>query len=295
MATRSIILNRNNIVSNTNNTVLRYNFAGTQSFSDQEICVASIQMYNSVFNIDTQLYNNNSFTYTFHNATGTGFDTFSVVIPDGYYSTNDLNEYFVSVMDSRGHFIQNNTTRAKTYYYTILDNVNRYAVQLVCSKLPSTADLTGSTRGSTTWTAPASGSATHRTGQITFLTTNNFHLILGFAQQSYPSSPSTASSFNALSSVPPVQQPVSSILLTCNLVENPLSNPSNLLTSFTINQAEFGAMAIINPNNLIWQPCSHITGASYLELRMLDQDFRPFKIQDNQMLFNILIKEKEKK
>ena len=187
MNTRSIIINSSKIVSGTNNTVLRYNFNGAEDFKDKEISVASIQMYNSIFNIDTQLYNNNTFQYLWLNASGVLNQNFNVTLPDGYYSTSDLQEYLIYIMTSRGHFIKHNTTSETKYYYSFVDNVSRYGVQLTCSKLPTTTDVvtigTGFYKGSATWGT----AATSTCGQIIFPSTNNFSNLIGFNKgQSIP-------------------------------------------------------------------------------------------------------------
>ena len=59
MNTQTIILNRNNVVSGTNNTKYVYQFPKKLQVDGQEIALASLNMYYSWPNIQA-MYNNNS-------------------------------------------------------------------------------------------------------------------------------------------------------------------------------------------------------------------------------------------
>jgi hypothetical protein len=50
---RTLVLNSENIVPNTNNSVLRYNFPNSVYLKEEYIAVQQISLYNSVFNISS--------------------------------------------------------------------------------------------------------------------------------------------------------------------------------------------------------------------------------------------------
>ena len=88
----TLVLNSSNVVG-TNNNTYQYNFIkGSFTVPDgTEIMVSSIQVPYSWF-IITAAYNNNSFTLYFPTAS-TRYTSFTINIPDGFYSTTSLNSY----------------------------------------------------------------------------------------------------------------------------------------------------------------------------------------------------------
>ena len=88
----NIILNKNNI-NNNFNSELRYEFNKPHTFQKGDtIAVSHINLFYSWFNI-TKVYNNNKFQYVWWDINGELTDIIDVVIPDGYYSINTLNEF----------------------------------------------------------------------------------------------------------------------------------------------------------------------------------------------------------
>ncbi len=88
---KTIILNTSNIVENSNNTKLVYNFpSGGYYFKNDMIALQSVYQFFSIFNI-TSDYGNNSFSYVWFDGV-----EYSITIPDGYYEISDLNSYFQS-------------------------------------------------------------------------------------------------------------------------------------------------------------------------------------------------------
>jgi len=85
---RTLILNSQNIVPNTNNSELVYAFpAGSITIKEsQQIALATLQMYYSTFNI-TALNNNNTYQYVWVDGT-----IVNVLMPDGFYTLDDINK-----------------------------------------------------------------------------------------------------------------------------------------------------------------------------------------------------------
>lgn len=293
-----LYFNSSNIVANSNNSVLRYNLGTTlQLDNTYEVAISSIQMYNSIFNVNAQLYRNNSFQYYWLDASGVfDFSTpFTVNIPDGMYTTSALNQLMVDTMVKNKHYlvsVSDNTSLQ--FFYTIQNNVANYRTQLICYRATTRDQIEGSNpsyaypAGGVSWILPTIN--TNQVGAIQF-GDNNFSEILGFSKnQRVPAvMPSSTTIIN--SDYAPVQSPVSSILLTCNLVKNELSSPTNILHSmaFTTN---YGELNKDEPNNLLF--CGVQNGTySFIELQLLDQNYRAVQIQDSQMLIALVIKRKD--
>ena len=120
----TIILNSNNVVSNTINSTLTYNFPNSITFDNHEIAVHSINMYYSWCNISSAL-GNNKFSYIWY--TGSTPTTFNITIPDGLYEISDINNFL------QYNFIQNsdyliNTLGQNVYYAEFLVDANRYSI-----------------------------------------------------------------------------------------------------------------------------------------------------------------------
>jgi hypothetical protein len=295
---QNLILNKNNIVPNTSNTVLRYNFPRTTEFKDMEIGVKSIDMYNSIFNINASLYNNNIFQYFWFNSAGNLATLFNITIPDGYYDVSSIDEYLKSQLILRSHCLVDSTGTKYYFFLKISNNINRYAVQLDTIKtFTDSQALAGVTIGGTVYNYPATRVNNwkfHATStfapRFKFLTTNAFNTLVGFNQQEYPTSTqNTSQSF--LSESAPVQEPVSSILVLCNLVKNTLVSPENIMHSFILN-SEFGYINNERPSEITYNTVIDNT-YSNIEIRLLDQDLKQIQIQDPQILISLLLRKKQ--
>jgi len=100
----TIILNSNNVVNNGLNSQFQYNFpvGGLAIPEGSQMAISNVTIPNSWFNINSQYYNNASFQYTF--PTSTGQPTFTVFLPNGYYTTTDLNKYLQSIMIANNQY-----------------------------------------------------------------------------------------------------------------------------------------------------------------------------------------------
>ena len=112
----SLILNNTNVVGSNNNTY-QYNFIkGNFTIpNDAEIMISSIQIPYSWFNISAA-YNNNSFKIYFPTASTT-YTSFTITIPDGFYTTTSLNSYLQQVCITNGLYLIDS---AGNYVYYIV-------------------------------------------------------------------------------------------------------------------------------------------------------------------------------
>ena len=284
-----LILNKNNVVEDSGNGIYRYNFKNDVTFtSEDKVAITQINLYNSWFNINQQYYNNSQFKYKWFDASGNLTQTFSVTIPDGYYSSKTLNEFLHTKLYANNHYIINDETGNVVYHFELLVNATYYSEQI--NVFAMTNDMTGySYPPGATWVVPS----TATTPQIEILN-NGFSTLIGFNPGLYPATPvSTNQSY--LSQFSPTMEPVSNINVLCNLIHNDLSYPINLLTSFTSNNVNFGDLISVNQNFPLYL---NVSAGSYnfIQIEFLDQDFKRIPIKDPQVNIMLsIIKTKNKK
>jgi len=275
---KTIILTTANIEENSNNTKLVYNFpSGGYTFMNDMIALQSVYQYFSIFNI-TSDYGNNTFSYVWFD----GIE-YSITIPDGYYGICYLNSYFQSIMIANTHYMTNSAGQF-IYFLEFIVNTSRYAVQINSYPL----DTPIQTTTGATWVVPETSTLTEFN-----VNTSSFGEVLGYEIGSYPSSQvgSTTSSF--FCSKAPQITPYSSILVSCNLVNNRAVIPSNILSSFTPLGTRIRCLFIFEPNYL---QLADVEDGQYtkLVLEMRDQLSRSIVIRDPNMLITLYTETKNK-
>lgn len=292
MATKNILINSSNVISGSNNTKYVYKFDQPQVFENNSIALSSLQIYYSWFNINSQLYNNNVFQYKWFNSSGVLSSTFTVTIPDGFYSITSINLYLQDIMLANGHYLYDTTTKKNIFFIEFVENSTYYGFQLNMAPMYALGAVPSNITKKGTWQYPP----TQRTAQLIINSTNNFGTLTGFDSGTYPSG-TVSTLFQQLSQNVPIISPVSSVIMRCNLVRNDLANPNDVLHSFTTNLASFGDVLNIEPFSLVWSPIQKGTYGQ-ITISFFDQNYNPMVIKDNQLLMTIVIKdnpEKEKK
>jgi hypothetical protein len=281
---KTIILTTANIEENSNNTKLVYNFpSGGYSFKNDMIALQSVYQYFSIFNI-TSDYGNNSFSYTW-------FDEieYSITIPDGYYEISDLNSYFQSIMIANTHYMTNSAGQF-IYFLEFIVNTSRYAVQINSYPLDTTIQTTNGYILPTgaTWSVPATSTLSQFN-----VNTSAFGEVLGYEIGSYPDTQVGSSTSSFLSSKAPQITPYSSILVSCNLVNNRAVIPSNILSSYTPLGTSIGSLFTFEPNYLQF---ADVEDGQYtqLVLEFRDQLSRSIIIRDPNMLISLYTETKNK-
>ena len=123
---RTLVLNSESIVPNTDNGVLRYDFPNSVFLKDEYIAVQQITLYNSVFNISAEL-NNNSFSYKWID----GLIYPVVMTASGIHlSLAQINSYLQSVMIANKHYYTSGGQNI--YLLEIVVNQSAYAYQINC-------------------------------------------------------------------------------------------------------------------------------------------------------------------
>lgn len=285
---KTLIINSNNVISNSYNDTYTYKFPlGSIAFKNDQVAVSQVNMYYSWPNITSGStggqYNNNSFGYYWIDGT-----LYTVTMPDGYYAITDINAYFQSVMVSNGHYLIDDLGNF-IYYLELIINQTYYACQIDCFNVPTSAQATTlkyTQPSNATWDFPSSSV----TPQFYVPSNNNFGLVIGFSSGIYPSTTqSTSYSITSNNGVPEVS-PVSSLILECTLLNNPYSIPSTLLYSFAPN-VSYGEQIQINVPTHSWVD---IADGQYNEFTITfkDQNLNRIQILDSNVVILLTIKNK---
>ena len=268
--------------SDASNSKYVFNFNGTKEFKNTKVALSNVSLFYSWFNI-TSAFNNNSFSFSW--TKGVGTVNYTVTIPDGYYSIADLNTYLQSYCITNGLYLVDGSGNY-VYYIEFQENSTYYAVQLNCYPVPSALPVG--------YTNPAGLvlPAVDSTPQVTIPSTNNFGTLIGFNAQTFPTAVQ-ATTQSKTSDVTPQVNPVENVIVRCNLVNNNISNPSDVLYSFNASGAGFGGLVNSQPYEYLYLD---VTQGYYsqIEIQFVDQEYRSININDPSIIVQLAFKEKRK-
>lgn len=275
----TLVLNSANTTNQVN--IFQYNFLnGSFVVQDNsELCISGITIPYSWYNIQQQYYNNTTFQYTFTEAVTT---TYTVVLPNGYYSVTSLNEYLQGQFVNQGLYLVD-SAGDNVYYLSLVYNVSTYSVQLLSFAVPIALPAGFTNPAGLVFPAVAS------TPQLIILSTNNFGSIIGFTAGTYPPA-IQATNYSITSNTLPNGSPVNSIIVRCNLVSNNVVSPSDILDSFQITGA-FGTNLNYSPNFEKWIKIKSGRYSSFT-ITFEDQNFRTIPILDDNVLITLLLRTK---
>ena len=284
----TLVLNSNNVIGSNNNT-FEYDFIqGAFRAKNCEIAISSLTIPYSWYNVSS-FYNNKTFSMTFPYLATTA--TLNVVLPDGFYTVSDIQNYIELQCLFNGLYLVN---QGKNYFFLNLStNATFYKNQFVFSIVP--VSLTGAYAGFTQppsgfWSATAGNGIplTSRTPYITFAAVGSIGTIIGFSAGTYPSAGPYTSNASSLSNITPNATTVNGIILRCNLVDNNISHPSDILDSFNINAA-FGSNITYSPN---FPKFMKIKDGNYhsIVVNMVDQNLNGISAQDPNILITLMIR-----
>jgi hypothetical protein len=279
---RSVILNRNNIVPNTGNTTLVYNFPNSVDLTGARIAVSNISMFYSWDNININ-YANNQFSYDWVVAATT--TTFNVTIPDGLYEVRDLNAYLQFVFIANGHYLVNSVGQ-NVYYAEFVVNPNRYAVQINTYPVPTS--LPANFVQPSNWAGYPTATFNPR-----LTLTAKFNEILGYAAGFQTDLLTSGTTKSYLSSVAPQVQPNSSLYLALTGIDNKYASPNSIIYSLAPNVG-IGELIVEKPAEFNW---NKLLAGTYSQLRLqfLSNTYQPISIRDPQMTIVLVIEDQEAK
>ncbi len=245
-----------------------FNFGRPVDFKKgSTIMIQSCNMYNSTFNI-TSAYNNNTFSIAWLG------QTLQIVIPDGYYSYDEINaliEYYLIQND--WYYVFNNVA---IYPISVLENAPRYKGQININPIPSQAQATSNSYilpTGATWTFPS----TPQTPQVTL--SSGLGKIFGFSKNLVFPPTIQTSAYSYVSDITPIVSPIYSYIITCNMINTDISPfNNNVLGQIPINNS-FGGL--ISYNTYVNFPIDvHPSKYNQLVIKFLDQDLNNIFLND---------------
>jgi hypothetical protein len=271
----NIILNSTNNIDIQNNSIYRYHFSnGNFKINENsEICVSQVQIPYSWYNISA-FYSNNSFQFIdWLNVTRT------ITLPDGFYTIADIQNYLELYFINNGLYLINNGINV--YYFSMYTNQTYYKNQFVFYNVPTSLPL-GYTQPSNFIGYPLTTLAP----QFVVLN-NNFTIFSGFNAGIYGGG---AFPTNVMSTNIPIGSTVNSLLISCNLVDNSVGFPSDILDIVQIDSS-FGTNINYEPK---FQKFVKIKPGTYnsLIINFRDQNNNQIKILDSNLTISLLLKTK---
>ena len=300
----NIVLNSSNIVG-TNNTQFLYKFinGSFHVYEGAEMCVSQIVIPFSWFNINTDYYQNATLSYRWYYGVGL-FRTYTIIFPNGYYNTSNLNSYINQFCISQNQYFVNSTTGKNLYYIQLVTNATYYANTILCFALPTslptgytapTAGFNYNTGGSGSVYTAYGYPTTTLTPQVSIpapatstKTSTTIGAILGFSTGLYP--PATQlTDYNINSNITPNATPVNSLIVQCDKISNQCAMPSTILDTFSSNNTPFGSNISYQPTYEKW--ISLMAGTySQLNIEITDQNFNVIKANDPNTMISLLIR-----
>lgn len=281
-----IVLNQSNITNAITNATFSFKLPGTAStFKNAEIAISQINMYNSIFNINGSLYNNNTFSIIF--PTGLTTHTLSIVLPTSYMAASDINNFVEQQMIAAGLYLINGANNV--YFWNIQQNATEYSLQVNEFGVATSAGYTLPPTG--IYSSTGTGlPATAYTPQ-TVIPANGFSTLTGLAVGTYPPAEQTAT-YSVQSTVTPEISAVQSLNVHCSLVNSPYTNPSDYLGNIIPNSVAFGALYSYMPSPPTYNSIADQT-VSQITIYFTDQLNNLVYIQDPNTTISLLIKIKQ--
>lgn len=244
-----------------------------------EVGLFSMIVNYSWYNISA-LYQNNTFTYTL--ARG-GNQTRTLVIPDGNYTVDELNSWFVGQQIANGDIVLTSTGAPVTFLSITPNNIqNGLTISAAVVAVPAGgSNPNGLTLAQTMLiTIPAYSANRYQT---------SFSILTGFIPGSYPATyQGTFQSFN--SNQKTAFFPVQAVNVNCNLcgTSNYVQNDTTLFT-FTPAGATFSGPIERTPPVIQWYPLSNRQYPS-VTIQLTDQLGNFLQTTDDQMQFQIRVR-----
>jgi hypothetical protein len=163
-------------------------------------------------------------------------------------------------------------------------NLNYYANQVITKQIPSSLP-SGFSEPSGFPYAPSA----FRAPYIEILN-NNFTKLIGLSAGNYGRD--LSGNLSQLSNITPQAANVNSLIVKCSLVNNGVSNVSDIVDAFAISNGKFGENLNYNNNIEKWVKLSPGRYNNFI-VTIVDQNLEDIKILDNNLLINFLIRVKK--
>jgi len=237
---------------------------------------------------------NNKFTFTIY-PDDAWASTYTVTFPDGAYNVSYINNFFKYWSIQNGLYMINSVTGEYGYFASFSVNSVKYAVEIqtFSSVIPVGWTL------ALTFPLHAGGDVWNPV--LTF--PSGFNLIIGYSSGFSTDSNSggldvsptvnggviAGNTIAYLSSIAPQVQPNSTVLVSCNSIQNKYSQ-SPIIYAFSSAGTGFGDLIMDKPSHLCFSP---LMPGIYSELRvtLLGTDLTPLAMQDPNITILFVIQE----
>jgi len=275
-----LIVNSSNVVLGTNNSTFQYNFiSGSFNIPDNaDICISNMTIPYSWYNVNAQYYNNATFQFTW--TVGAVTTTYTITLPNGYYTATDINNYLQGQMVLLGMYLIDGNGN-NVYYLNLQYNVTYYAVQLLSYAVPTSLP-SGYTQPSNWLGYPTVAS----TPQLIILN-NSFGQLIGYLPGTYPAA-IQSTNYSTISNTTPNGSPINSLIIQCSLVSNDITMPSNIIDSMSITSS-YGSNINYQPSYEKWVKMRKGRYSS-MTITLLDQNFNRIISLDPNVLMTLMIR-----
>ena len=209
----------------------------------------------------------------------------TLTLTDGNYNISTLNTALQNYMISKNQYLTQTSTGNKVFYINLSTSSTTYTDQFILTPIPTSLP--------SGYTAPTGFpySANNYIPQIVISNYTGYYslgYLIGFTGGIYPSAP-TSTATTILSNTIPNLSIVNSIVVRCNLVNNAVSIPTDVLDTFSLSGVSFGNNIVYTPTYEKW---IQIKDGNYdtMFVYFQDQNFNEIIANDNNVMISMLIK-----
>lgn len=277
----TIILKSDNITDTTKNSTFQYDFPNSIQFKNMELALISASLYYTWFNISDEL-NNRTFSYQYVVAGTT--NTRTITLDAGLYEISDINKALQFDFIDAGLYLVN-ADGDNVYYAEFLVNTVLNSVDIITYAVPTSLP-SGFTQPSNWVGYPTT------TYNPNIRMASNFNEIVGYSatfESGLSSGVGTTLQYNSTQA--PNVNPNSSVLVECNIIDNPFGNPAGIIFAIVPNVG-VGSLISVTPPEYAF---NKIKDGVYnnLKIRLLNKDtLQPLTIQDGEITILLGIREK---
>lgn len=288
-----VVINQNNVVANSGNSMYTYQFPSTACFNNHELALQSCSLYYCWTNISS-LLQNNTFSYTW--TVGTTVTTYTIIIPDGLYELLDLNNYFQFVQIQNGTYLINDLSK-NVFYCEFIINPTSYKFQINTFPVPTSLP--------TGWSVPVAnvaagyaafpGFPTQTRNPVVTISSSGFGSIMGFnAGFATDANIGVGTNLSYNSTKTPQIQPSPSALIGCSIVSNKYAAPSSIIYN-VVPDVPLAGLINSKPNENTWIEISKGNYNSITIQFLSSTTFSPLQLLDSNLSVLLLIREKPTK
>jgi hypothetical protein len=223
-------------------------------------------------------------TVSFSGGGGTGataissaYTPYTVQIPDGFYTIPALNIWLQQYSIEQKLYLTDASAN-NIYFLSFTQNTTYYANQIITKQIA----VTGLTAPSGFPFPPTA----FRAPYIEILN-NDFTKLIGLKTGNYGRD--LSGNLSQLSNITPQAATVNSLIVKCSLVNNGVTNASDVVDAFAIANGKFGENLNYNNNIEKWVNLSPGNYSNFI-VTIVDQNLQDINIIDPNLLINFLVK-----